>query len=114
MPSKSLDEPGKRREVVEVLRAQRRGRLRVGGMSKGIATAILAVFLVVVTALSSGAVEELRDLLCSSVCGTGMRDAGAVPMTSGIVRGRVWCRPRRQVARGHALGCPPARREPRK
>ncbi|WP_433145264.1 hypothetical protein ACQPZ8_01780 [Actinomadura nitritigenes] len=74
--AENLDEPGKRREVVEVLRAQRRGRLRVGGMSKGIATAILAASLVLITALSSGAVEGLRDLLCSSVCGTGHAGRG--------------------------------------
>ncbi|WP_242882659.1 hypothetical protein [Actinomadura litoris] len=74
--AENLDEPGKRREVVEALRAQRQGRLRVGGMFKGIATAILAVFLVIVTALSSGAVEGLRDLLCSSVCGNGHAGSG--------------------------------------
>ncbi|MBO2464460.1 hypothetical protein [Actinomadura violacea] len=74
--AENLDEGSKRREVVEVLRAQRRGRLRAGGMSKGIATAILAASLVLITALSSGAVEGLRDLLCSSVCGNGHAGRG--------------------------------------
>jgi hypothetical protein len=61
--SEALNAPAARREAVALLREQSRARRSMHRLTRGLATAVVAVCVVVATAWSSGAVEGLQHFL---------------------------------------------------